>query len=67
MARGQVVESERRRREIDFLNRENELKSLEIANRVMLQRVLWVIAGLLAVSFAVLVVTYSLRRRPVAG
>jgi len=46
-------ESEKRRREIDFLNRENELKSLEIANRALLQRVLWVIAGLLGVSLAV--------------
>jgi len=51
-------ESEKRRREIDFLNRENELKSLEIANRVLSQRVLWLVAGLLAVSFAVVAWLY---------
>ncbi len=51
-------ESQKRRREIDFLNRENELKSLEIANRVLSQRVLWLVAGLLGVSLAVVAWLY---------
>lgn len=51
-------ESEKRHREIDFLNRENELKSIEIANRVMLQRVWWLVAALFAVSFFVVAWLY---------
>jgi diguanylate cyclase (GGDEF)-like protein len=44
-------ESEKRRREIDLLNRENELKSAEIENRVLVQRIWWLLAGLFAASF----------------
>ena len=51
-------ESEKRRREIDLLNRENELKTAEIASREQLQRVWWLLAGLFALSFAVVAVLY---------
>ena len=44
-------ESEKRRREIDLLNRENALKTVEIANGVLVQRVWWLLAALFAVSF----------------
>ncbi len=44
-------ESEKRSREIDLLNRENALKTIEIENRVMVQRIWWLLAGLFAVSF----------------
>ncbi len=51
-------ESEKRRREIDLLNRENGLKNVEIANRVLLQRIWWLLAGLFAVSFVVVAWLY---------
>jgi diguanylate cyclase (GGDEF)-like protein len=44
-------ETEKRRREIDLLNRENELKSAEIENRMLVQRIWWLLAGIFAVSF----------------
>ena len=44
-------ESEKRRREIDLLNRENALKTVEITNGVLVQRVWWLLAGLFLVSF----------------
>jgi len=56
-------ESEKRHREIEFLNRENELKSIEIANRVMLQRVWWLVAALFAVSFFVVAWLYRKLRQ----
>ncbi len=51
-------ESEKHHREIQFLNRENELKSHEIEHRVMLQRVWWLVAGLFAVSFFIVAWLY---------
>ena len=51
-------ETEKRRAEIDLLNRENELKTNEIANRVSLQRIWWLLAGLFAVSFLVVAWLY---------
>ena len=51
-------ESEKRRREIDLLNRENRLKTEEIANRVTLQRLWWLLAGLFAVLFVVVAWLY---------
>ncbi len=51
-------ETEKRRREIELLNRENELKTAEIANRVLVQRVWWLLAGLFALSFVVVVMLY---------
>ena len=44
-------ESEKRRREIDLLSRENALKTIEIESRVMVQRIWWLLAGIFAVSF----------------
>jgi diguanylate cyclase (GGDEF)-like protein len=52
-------ETEKRRREIDLLNRENELKTIEIANRVLLQRIWWLLAGVFAVSFVVVAWLYQ--------
>jgi diguanylate cyclase (GGDEF)-like protein len=46
-------ESEKQRREIDLLNRENALKTAEIATRELQQRVWWLLAGLFALSFVV--------------
>jgi diguanylate cyclase (GGDEF)-like protein len=51
-------ETEKRRREIDLLNRENQLKTEEIANRVTLQRIWWLLAGVFAVSFIVVAWLY---------
>jgi len=51
-------ESEKRRREIDLLNRENRLKTEEIENRTTLQRIWWLLAGLFAVSFVVVTWLY---------
>ena len=51
-------ESEKRRREIDLLNRENDLKTIEIANRVLLQRVWWLVAAVFAASFVVVAWLY---------
>ncbi|MFO1305045.1 MAG: diguanylate cyclase [Burkholderiales bacterium] len=51
-------ESERHHREIEFLNRENKLKSYEIEHREMLQQVWWLVAGLFAASFFVVAWLY---------
>lgn len=51
-------ETDKRRREIDLLNRENGLQNIEIANRVLFQRIWWLVAGLFAVSFVVVAWLY---------
>ena len=51
-------ETEKRRREIELLNRENDLKTAELANQELRQRVWWLLAALFAVSFAVVAVLY---------
>ncbi|MFO1413909.1 MAG: diguanylate cyclase [Burkholderiales bacterium] len=51
-------ESEKRTQEISYLNRENELKSAELAHRARLQSFLWVFAGLLGVSLVVVAWLY---------
>jgi diguanylate cyclase (GGDEF)-like protein len=51
-------ETERHRHEIDLLNRENALKGIEIANSVLIQRIWWLVAGLLAFSFVVVAWLY---------
>ena len=56
-------ETEKRRREIDLLNQENALQTIEIVNRVMLQRIWWLLAGLFAVSFLVVAWLYRKLRR----
>lgn len=56
-------ETDRRNREIELLARENEVKTAEIANRVLAQRIWWLLAGLFAFSFAVVTVLYRKLRR----
>jgi diguanylate cyclase (GGDEF)-like protein len=51
-------EAEKRNREIELLNRDNRLKTVELANRELQQRVWWLLAGLFALSFAVVAVLY---------
>jgi diguanylate cyclase (GGDEF)-like protein len=51
-------ESEKRRREIDLLNRENHVKTAELENQAFRQRLWWALAALLAVSFAVVATLY---------
>jgi len=51
-------ESEKRRREIELLNRENDVKSAELRARALQERVWWLLAGAFAVSFAVVAVLY---------
>ena len=51
-------ESEKRIREISLLNRENHLKTAELATRELEQRVWWSLAGLFALSFIVVTVLY---------
>jgi len=51
-------EADKRNREISLLNRENRLKTAELANQELRQRVWWSLAGLFALSFAVVVVLY---------
>jgi diguanylate cyclase (GGDEF)-like protein len=51
-------EGERRRVEIDRLNQENMLKSAELKQRQLTERVLWLLAASLAAMFAVAVVLY---------
>jgi diguanylate cyclase (GGDEF)-like protein len=51
-------EADKRRREIDLLNRENGLKSTELRARELQARAWWLIAGVLAVSFAFVAVLY---------
>jgi diguanylate cyclase (GGDEF)-like protein len=51
-------ESEKRRREIDLLNRENAIKTAEIAHHDFQQRLWWLLAAFFAFSFVVVVVLY---------
>ena len=51
-------ETERRNHEIELLSRENALKTAELANRAREQRFWWLLAGVFAVSFAVVAVLY---------
>ena len=51
-------ESEKRRREIDLLNRENAIKTAEIAQHDFQQRLWWLLAAFFAASFVVVVVLY---------
>jgi len=54
----QRYEADKRNREISLLARENRLKTSELANRELEQRVWWSLVGLFALSFAVVVVLY---------
>ncbi len=56
-------ETDRRNREIELLARENEVKTTEIASRVLVQRIWWLLAGLFAASFVVVAVLYRKLRR----
>ncbi|MCC6194155.1 MAG: GGDEF domain-containing protein [Burkholderiales bacterium] len=56
-------ETDRRNQEIALLARENEVKTAEIANRVVMQRIWWLLAGLFAISFAVVTVLYRKLRQ----
>jgi len=51
-------ETERRKREIELLSRENDLKTAELANHVREQRVWWTLASVFALSFVVVAVLY---------
>jgi diguanylate cyclase (GGDEF)-like protein len=51
-------ETERRKREIELLSRENDVKTAELANHVREQRVWWMLAGVFALSFVVVAVLY---------
>jgi diguanylate cyclase (GGDEF)-like protein len=51
-------ESEKRLREIELLNREKNLQSIEIQNRQWQQRIWWLLAAVFAVSFAVVAILY---------
>lgn len=51
-------ESEKARREIDLLNRENAIKTTAIANQALVQRIWWLLAALFALSFVVVAVLY---------
>ncbi len=51
-------ESEKRQREIDLLNRENDVKSAELATRMLQQRIWWLLAAVFAASFVVVAVLY---------
>lgn len=51
-------ESEKRIREIELLNREKNLQSIEIQNRQWQQRIWWLLAAVFATSFAVVAVLY---------
>ena len=51
-------ESEKRRREIELLNRQNALTSAELENRALQQRIWWLLAGVFAASFIVVAVLY---------
>ena len=51
-------EAEKRTREIELLNRDNELKSAELRNRQLQQGVWWLLALGFAVSFAVVAILY---------
>ena len=51
-------ESERRKREIEFLNRDNAQKSAELETRRWQERVSWLAAGAFAALFAVVALLY---------
>ena len=51
-------ESDKRRREIELLNRENELKTAELRSGMLQQRAWWMLAGLFGISFVVVAVLY---------
>ena len=51
-------ESEKRLREIELLNREKGLQSIEIQNKQWQQRIWWLLATVFAASFAVVAVLY---------
>lgn len=51
-------ESEKQRREIDLLNRENGVKTAELENQAFRQRIWWVLAAVFALSFVVVATLY---------
>ena len=51
-------ESDKRRREIELLNRENALKTAELRSGTFQQRAWWMLAGLFGISFVVVAVLY---------
>jgi diguanylate cyclase (GGDEF)-like protein len=51
-------ESEKRIREIELLNREKNLQSIELQNRQWQQRVWWLLAAVFAASFAIVAFLY---------
>jgi diguanylate cyclase (GGDEF)-like protein len=51
-------ESDKRRREIELLNRENELKTAELRSGTLQQRAWWMLAGLFGFSFVVVAILY---------
>jgi diguanylate cyclase (GGDEF)-like protein len=51
-------ESDKRKREIELLNRERDLQSAELRNRELEQRVWWSLAAVFGVSFFVIAVLY---------
>ncbi len=51
-------ESDKRKREIDLLNRERDLQSAELRNRELEQRVWWSLATVFGLSFFVIAVLY---------
>ena len=56
-------ESDKRMREIDLLNRENDVKTAELHSGMVQQRGWWLLAGLFALSFAVVAVLYRKLRK----
>ena len=54
----ELRESEKRKREIETLNRERSLQSVELQNRQLQQRVWWLLAAVFAGSFGVVAVLY---------
>lgn len=51
-------ESDKRKREIALLNRENELKSTELETRALQQRIWWLLASVFALSFVIVAALY---------
>jgi diguanylate cyclase (GGDEF)-like protein len=51
-------EAEKRGREIELLNRDNALKTAELANHQLQQRIWWLLAGVFALSFMIVVALY---------
>jgi diguanylate cyclase (GGDEF)-like protein len=51
-------ESEKRKREIEQLNRERSLQSVELQNRQLQQRIWWLLAAVFAASFGVVATLY---------